>query len=103
ELREIEPIECVAAVLESVRNLAENKSITVQTEFDSSPCHVIADSGRLEQIVRNLFTNAVKFTPPGGKITVRMENKKDPERLEIQVEDTGRGFKPEFVPYLFTR
>ena len=103
ELSEIDPIESLATGLESVRNLAENKSITIQTEFDPSPCRVIADSGRLQQVFRNLFTNAVKFTPPGGKITVRAGRKKDPERLEIQVEDTGKGFKPEFLPYLFTR
>jgi len=102
ELCEIEPIECIATGLESVRNLAENKSITIQTEFDPSPCRVIADSGRLQQVFRNLFTNAVKFTPPGGTITVRTGQKKDPERLEIQLEDTGKGFKPEFLPHLFT-
>jgi len=103
DLREIEPIECITAGLESVRNLAENKSITIQTEFDPSPCRILADSSRLQQVFRNLFTNAVKFTPPGGTITVRTGQKKDLERLEIQVEDTGKGFKPEFLPHLFTR
>ena len=103
ELRELQAAECVVAALDSVRHSAEEKSITIETAFDPSACPVMADSGRLEQVFRNLLTNAIKFTPPGGKITVRSERKSDPERLEIAVEDTGKGINPEFLPYLFTR
>src|SRR5262249_52287890 len=87
----------------SVRNFAEDKSITIHTEFDRSSCPISADSGRMQQVFRNLLTNAIKFTPPGGTITVRTMKKNDPERIEIQVQDTGKGIKPEFLPYLFTR
>jgi len=103
ELREINPRDCIVAALDSVRSGAENKSITFQTEFDPSDCAILADSNRMEQIFRNLFTNAIKFTPPGGKISVRSKLKKDKERVEIQVEDTGKGIRPEFLPLLFTR
>jgi two-component system, chemotaxis family, CheB/CheR fusion protein len=103
ELGEINPKDCIVAALDSVRSSAENKSITIQTEFDPSDCAITADPRRMEQVFRNLFTNAIKFTPPGGKITVRSKLKKDEERVEIQVEDTGKGIPPEFLPFLFTR
>lgn len=103
ELHEIEPIEWVAAALDSVRGLAEDKSITIHTEFDPSPCRIEADSARLQQIFRNLLTNAVKFTNPGGTVTVRSKLTTDPAQLEIQVQDTGKGIRREFLPYLFQR
>jgi two-component system CheB/CheR fusion protein len=103
ELADIEPIECVAAALDSVRGLAEDKSITLRTEFDPSPCRIEADSARLQQIFRNLLTNAVKFTRPGGTVTVRSRLKVDPAELEIQVQDTGKGIRRDFLPYLFQR
>jgi CheY-like chemotaxis protein len=103
ELRPIKLIDYIEAALESVRSLAEAKSLSLQTEFDPSAGLIVGDSNRLQQVFRNLFTNAIKFTPPGGKITVRSRRTKDPDRLEVQVEDTGRGIKPQFLPYLFTR
>jgi two-component system, chemotaxis family, CheB/CheR fusion protein len=103
DLRELVAGDSVVAAVESVRNLADDKSITIKTEFDPLGCLVLADSGRLQQVFRNLFTNAIKFTPRGGKITVRLKHKKDPELLEIQVQDTGKGIKPEFLPHLFAR
>jgi len=103
ELRKINPKDCIVAALDSVRSGAESKSITIRTEFDPSDCPIIADPGRMEQVFRNLFTNAIKFTPPGGKITARSKLKKDEEQVEVQVEDTGKGIRPEFLPLLFTR
>jgi len=103
DLRELVAGDSVVAAVESVRNLADDKSITIKTEFDPSGCLVLADSGRLQQVFRNLFTNAIKFTPRGGNITVRLKHKKDPELIEIQVQDTGKGIKPEFLPHLFAR
>ena len=101
EPREIKVRDCVVSALDLVRSTAENKSITIQTEFDPRTCAIIADSGRMEQVFRNLFINAIKFTPSGGKITVRLKVKED--GIEIQVEDTGKGIRSEFLPNLFTR
>jgi PAS domain S-box-containing protein len=103
ELREIKVRDCIVSALDSVRSAAESKSISIQTEFDPRTCAITADSGRMEQVFRNLFTNAIKFTPPGGKITVRLKVKEDGGRVEIQVEDNGKGIRSEFLPYLFTR
>ena len=103
ELRDIDPLESVVAALDSVRSQADDKSMTIHTDFDPSPCRIVADSGRLEQVFRNLLTNAVKFTSPGGMITVQTRLLKDPDRLEIQVRDTGKGIRAEFLPYVFKR
>ncbi len=103
ELREMDLTECITAVLDSVRGLAENKSLKIQSEFAPSACRIMADKGRMQQVFRNLFTNAIKFTPPGGRINVRSSQHREPDRFEIQVEDTGRGIKPEFLPLLFGR
>jgi two-component system, chemotaxis family, CheB/CheR fusion protein len=99
---EIDPNDCIAAALESVRNTADGKSIAIETKFDPTPCVINADSTRMEQVFRNLFTNAVKFTARGGKVSLRSKLRKDKKQIEIQVEDTGKGIRPEFLPYLFT-
>src|SRR5262249_10136457 len=103
EMREIDPIECITVVLDSVRTMAEAKGITIQTSFDPAVPKFNGDVLRMQQVLRNLLTNAIKFTPAHGKITVRSRSKRDPDRVEIQVEDTGIGIKPEFLPYVFTR
>src|SRR5262249_52279324 len=103
QLIKLEPTPCISAAVESVRTLAEGRGITIQTEVDASVCPIYVDADRLEQVLRNLLTNAIKFTPAGGKITVRCRQKIDPSRVEIQVQDTGIGIKPEFLPNLFTR
>ncbi len=103
KLCEIHPKDCVVAALDSVRSLADAKSIRIQTKFDPSICAIHADRARMEQVFRNLFTNAVKFTPHGGRITVRSKLRKDRKQIEIQVEDTGKGIRAEFLPYLFDR
>jgi CheY-like chemotaxis protein len=101
ELREIDPLECIAAALDSVRTQADDKSIAIQTEFEPPSCRIQADSARLQQVFGNLLTNAVKFTPAGGTVTVR--TKRQTTQLEIQVQDTGKGITPEFLPYVFKR
>jgi two-component system, chemotaxis family, CheB/CheR fusion protein len=101
--QEIEPAHCITASIDSIRAQAEANSLTIETDLDSSRCSISADPIRIEQVLRNLLSNAIKFTPPGGKVTVRSRVKTDPERIEIQVQDTGKGIKPEFLPNLFTR
>jgi signal transduction histidine kinase len=59
------------------------------------------DRNRLMQVFSNLLTNAVKFTPAGGHIEVRIDS--DVDRLNISVRDNGIGIKPEFLPLVFER
>ena len=59
------------------------------------------DPARLQQFVWNLLTNAIKFTPKGGRVQVRLE--RVDSHIEVMVSDTGEGIKPEFLPHLFDR
>src|SRR3989449_1320168 len=59
------------------------------------------DQMRLQQVVENLLTNAIKFTPAGGRVTVALEQVDASAKLEVS--DTGRGISPEFLPRIFDR
>ncbi|MGF1602953.1 MAG: ATP-binding protein [Thermosynechococcaceae cyanobacterium] len=85
--------------LETGRLAAEAKSIEIHEQLASVT--VIGDSGRLQQIIWNLISNAVKFTPAGGRIDVDLRCQST--QALISVRDTGKGIPPEFLPYVFDR
>ncbi len=87
------------AAIETVRLAAEAKSIEIRTLLEPNIEQVLGDSGRLQQVVWNLVSNAVKFTPRGGRVEVRLE--RVGTYAQIRVSDTGRGIEPEFLPYVF--
>jgi PAS domain S-box-containing protein len=98
------PINLVSVVevaKEALRPTAEAKSITLQMEFDRESCLVKGDPNRLRQVIWNLVLNAIKFTPRGGNVTVRLECIEAYGRLTVR--DTGEGIAPEFLPYVFDR
>jgi CheY-like chemotaxis protein len=92
----------VEAAMESMRPAAEAKDIRIQ--LDRAPGGddtVVGDPDRLQQVVWNLVSNAIKFTPRGGR--VRVELGESAGGLDISVTDTGRGISPEFLPRVFER
>ncbi|MBD1909936.1 MULTISPECIES: PAS domain-containing protein [unclassified Leptolyngbya] len=103
----------VDSALETVRLAAEAKNIQVQwtvlehhgPEQDLSSVvqlpkfQVLGDAARLQQIIWNLLSNAVKFTSPGGHVHIQLEQRDG--YAYIQVSDTGKGIRPEFLPYVF--
>jgi CheY-like chemotaxis protein len=89
----------ITAAQEAVALAAEAKSIQIKHQFPADPAPVLGDSNRLQQVIWNLLTNAVKFTPPHGAIEIRLEI--TPPYAHIIVQDTGRGIDPEFLPYVF--
>ena len=96
----------ISAAIETVRLAAEAKSIDVKLSLvdeddqSNSKLLVTGDPNRLQQVVWNLVSNAVKFTPPGGRVEVRLERGLMPY-AQIIVSDTGQGIKSEFLPYVF--
>src|SRR5919202_381400 len=87
------------AAIETVSLAAEAKNIQIQTQLEPNVGDVLGDATRLQQVVWNLLTNAIKFTPTGGRIEVEL--KTIDSSAQIQVRDTGKGIKPEFIPYVF--
>ncbi|WP_277127497.1 ATP-binding response regulator [Chlorogloeopsis fritschii] len=77
----------------------EAKAIHVETNFAAGAINILGDPGRLQQVFWNLLSNAVKFTPRGGRVEVRLET--SDLQVQVQVQDTGRGINPEFLPYVF--
>ncbi|HVT27524.1 MAG TPA: PAS domain S-box protein [Lacipirellulaceae bacterium] len=96
---ELAPI--VEAAIESVRPSAQAKGILLRKILDPLAGPVAGDPTRLQQVVWNLLTNAIKFTPKGGKVDVMLE--RVDSHLEITVHDSGVGIKPEFLPMVFER
>lgn len=91
----------IEAAIDVVRPAAKAKGITIETDFDTTVGAATCDSQRLQQMVWNLLTNAIKFTPQDGRIYVLV--KRSDRDLSIVVRDTGSGISPEFLPYVFDR
>jgi|ERR1043165_761050 PAS domain S-box-containing protein len=89
----------IAASLDAVRPTAEAKAITLSTSLGPSLGTVIADPTRLQQVLWNLLTNAVKFTPRGGKVEVGA--RRTSSHVQFTVTDSGEGIDPDFLPHVF--
>ena len=94
-----DPQALIEHTLEILRNEIQAKRIGVTLEFAAVEHHVRADAVRLEQVFWNLLKNAVKFTPPGGRITIRSWNTGG--LLNLAIADTGLGITAEELPRIF--
>lgn len=90
----------VGGAISLMRPMAEAKQIYLDSRLAPS-AQVSGDLNRLQQIVVNLLTNAIKFTPEQGRITITLEQVA--RQVQIQVSDTGKGINPEFLPNIFER
>lgn len=93
--------EVINAAIEAVRPSAEAKRLRIRAILDAGIGTTRGDPNRLQQVMWNLLTNAVKFTPAGGFIQIALERASS--HVEIVVEDNGAGISPEFLPYVFDR
>jgi CheY-like chemotaxis protein/nitrogen-specific signal transduction histidine kinase len=89
------------AAVDAARPAAQTKQIDLQLALDLTAGPVRGDPGRLQQVVANLLTNAVKFTPVGGQIRVTVARTAD--QVVLTVADTGEGIDPAFLPHVFDR
>ncbi|MEN9870567.1 MAG: hypothetical protein RLZZ171_1555 [Cyanobacteriota bacterium] len=90
----------VGGAISLMRPMAEGKQIHLDSRL-TAIAQVSGDLNRLQQIVVNLLTNAIKFTPEQGRVTITLEQVA--KQVQIQVRDTGRGISPEFLPNIFER
>jgi PAS domain S-box-containing protein len=86
---------------EICRSEIEKGRIQLHLDLAAERSHTRADPARLHQVLWNLVKNAVKFTPAEGTVAVRSRNEGDPERLVLEVSDTGIGIEPENLDRIF--
>jgi signal transduction histidine kinase len=91
----------IQGAIEEVELAAADNNVQLAVRIAPDLPPFTADEGRLKQVVRNLLTNAIKFTPEGGQISVIGEARGN--TIEITVRDTGRGITPEHLPRIFER
>ncbi len=91
----------IGAAIESVRPTAAAKGITVTATLDPPAVPIFGDPARLQQVLWNLLTNALKFTDKNGRVHVTLQ--RVDSQHEIGVIDSGQGITPEFLPHVFDR
>lgn len=101
KVRSTELLPVIESAIDTVRPAADAKSIQLQSLIDPTVGSVLGDPDRLQQVVWNLLTNAIKFTPKGGSVQVCLQHNNS--QVEIIVSDTGQGIKADFLPYVFDR
>jgi two-component system CheB/CheR fusion protein len=101
DLRRLSLAGAVQVAIEATALPAERKHIRIEATLDPATAFVSGDSLRLQQVVGNLLTNAIKFTPEHGEVKVTLAN--DGDAALLRISDTGSGIAPEFLPFVFDR
>jgi signal transduction histidine kinase/CHASE3 domain sensor protein len=102
EREEVSPRELIHSSIETVKPAAEAKAVNLEFETKESDGNhqiIYGDPNRLRQIIWNLLTNAIKFTPDGGTVKVNLERKDN--HAVFKIIDNGAGISPEFLPFIF--
>ncbi|MGP1386358.1 MAG: chemotaxis protein CheB [Thainema sp.] len=88
-------------VIDTIQPMAEAKNIQINRTLFDSPQRLNVDPDRMQQVFLNGLSNAIKFTPPGGQVSVDLTYTNN--QAQIDITDTGDGIDPEFLPYVFDR
>ncbi len=101
DLEDVDVAEVVQGAVSALAPSIREKNLDVAVDVGTLTRRLTADASRLQQIIWNLLTNAIKFSPSGGRIDVRCRQGTD--HLTLTVQDQGRGIEPDFMPFLFDR
>ena len=101
DVQQVLPVTFVEAAINSVKPAADAKEIRLEQILDGHAGPVAGDPSRLQQVVWNILSNAIKFTPKGGRVQVIL--RRADSQIELSVADTGQGITPEFMPFVFDR
>ncbi len=93
--------DAVRATLDSMRVTIAARQIRIESHLHDGPLVVMGDSGRLQQIVSNLLSNALKFTPTDGVVSIATRS--EPEFISCEIGDNGEGISAEFLPHIFEK
>jgi signal transduction histidine kinase len=99
ERRELDLAQSIAHALDNVAQAAASRHLSIQTELSDDDLRIFGDPSRVQQVLVNLLTNAIKFTDVGGNIRVGAKARE--AELVVTVTDDGQGISPEFLPHLF--
>jgi len=99
QMATVDLVPVVAAAVHSVEPAATARDVTLGISSDEGLGPVLGDTARLQQVVWNLVSNAVKFTPAGGRVDVSVKQRANVAQIEVR--DTGRGIEASFVPFVF--
>jgi len=95
-------VDVINAAIDVVRPAADAKQIRFKTDLDPAASQTSCDMNRMQQVVWNLLTNAIKFSPKGTVVRITLSREK-PSTARIQVTDQGKGISRAFLPYVFDR
>lgn len=99
DVESVELPQLIESVLDASVLAIENKNLRLKRIIDPGASPILGDPGRIRQIVNNLMTNAIKFTPKGGSVTVVLRRLESD--VEITVQDNGKGIAPAFLEHVF--
>jgi signal transduction histidine kinase len=100
-IRIVSLTQVIKAAVDALAPMASKKQIRVDVQLGLSEAEMDGDPNRLQQVFSNLFSNAIKFTPSGGNVTVTLESSADCHTLTVC--DTGEGISADFLPFVFDR
>jgi PAS domain S-box-containing protein len=101
ELRPIDLGSVIESAVETVRGAAEDKGLILARALDPDVGRVLGDATRIQQVLWNLLTNSLKFTPTGGRIEIILRRRGG--QAELKVRDSGQGIPPALLPRIFDR
>ncbi len=102
-LSRLSPLSVVQRSMDQIRSAAELKNISLEIRIPSDIPAIIGDGKYLEQVFSNLLGNAIKFSPPGSKISLSAARDADPAKVLFSVSDNGPGIAAEEIPFIFNR
>jgi signal transduction histidine kinase len=101
EKKEVDFSQVFEKVYAEFEKVAEKKGISINKENNLNGQKILGDADKIKLVIENLFSNALKFTPPDGAVSAELSA--DDNFIEVKIEDTGKGINPEFLPHIFDR